>query len=283
MRTRTWIVLLLALASGLIAGYSALQLMAGRPTPQTPEEPRSAFRVVVAARDLPVGTVLGDKDVRLIEWPGESVPEGYAQQVPDVLGRGLILPMKTNEPVLLTKLADRGTGGGLPILIPEGMRAVAIRVDDVISVAGFVTPQNRVDVMLTIQPPGSTEFVTKTILQNLEVATAGTQYTEDPQGNAMAVPVVSLFVTPEQAEQIALASKQGQIQLALRNRLDVKETRTAGARLSRLLALGAPAAAGTRSRAAPAPTRDPGTTLEVLKGSQRSIVRFGSGGGSGNQ
>ena len=281
MRTRTWIVLLLALGSGLIAGYAALQLASSRPQ-QAPAEPTSTFQVVVAAHDLPVGSILGEEDLRTINWPDEVVPEGYARQIPDVIGRGVVQPMRTNEPVLMSKLFDRGAGGGLPILIPEGMRAVALRVDDVISVAGFVTPGTRVDMMLTIQPPGNTEFITRTIIQNLEVASAGPQYIPDPEGNPILVSVLTLYVTPEQAEQVALASKQGQIQFALRNQLDVRESRTPGIRLSRLLTLGAaPAPSGGATRNAPPPaTRETGNTLEILRGAQRSIVRYGRGGGN---
>jgi pilus assembly protein CpaB len=281
MRTRTWIVLLLALGSGLIAGYAALQLASSRPQ-QAPAEPTSTFQVVVAAHDLPVGSILGEEDLRTINWPDEVVPEGYARQIPDVIGRGVIQPMRTNEPVLMSKLFDRGAGGGLPILIPEGMRAVALRVDDVISVAGFVTPGTRVDMMLTIQPPGNTEFITRTIIQNLEVASAGPQYIPDPEGNPVLVSVLTLYVTPEQAEQVALASKQGQIQFALRNQLDVRESRTPGIRLSRLLTLGAaPAPAGGGTRSAPPPaTRETGNTLEILRGAERAIVRYGRGGGN---
>jgi pilus assembly protein CpaB len=282
MRTRTWIVLLLALGSGLIAGYAALQLASSRPQQQAPAGPTSTFQVVVAAHDLPVGSILGEEDLRTINWPDEVVPEGYARQIPDVIGRGVIQPMRTNEPVLMSKLFDRGAGGGLPILIPEGMRAVALRVDDVISVAGFVTPGTRVDMMLTIQPPGNTEFITRTIIQNLEVASAGPQYIPDPEGNPVLVSVLTLYVTPEQAEQVALASKQGQIQFALRNQLDVRESRTPGIRLSRLLTLGAaPAPAGGGTRSAPPPaTRETGNTLEILRGAERAIVRYGRGGGN---
>jgi pilus assembly protein CpaB len=281
MRTRTWIVLLLALGSGLIAGYAALQLASSRPQ-QAPAEPTSTFQVVVAAHDLPVGSILGEEDLRTINWPDEVVPEGYARQIPDVIGRGVVQPMRTNEPVLMSKLFDRGAGGGLPILIPEGMRAVALRVDDVISVAGFVTPGTRVDMMLTIQPPGNTEFITRTIIQNLEVASAGPTYIPDPEGNPILVSVLTLYVTPEQAEQVALASKQGQIQFALRNQLDVRESRTPGIRLSRLLTLGAaPAPSGGGTRSAPPPaTRETGNTLEILRGAERAIVRYGRGGGN---
>jgi pilus assembly protein CpaB len=282
MRTRTWIVLLLALGSGLIAGYAALQLVSNRPNQPVVVEQTSNFQIVVAAHDLPVGSILGEEDVRSVGWPDDAVPEGYARQIPDVIGRGIIQPVRANEPILASKLADRGTGGGLPILIPEGMRAFALRVDDVISVAGFVLAGTRVDVLLTLQPPGSTEFITRTVLQNLEVASAGPTYIQDPEGKPVQVNVVTLYVTPEQSEQLALATKQGQIQLTLRNALDVREARTPGARLSRLLSGGAaPTTSRGTTRSAPPPaTREADNTLEVIRGSQRSIIRFNRGGGN---
>lgn len=281
MRTRTWIVLLLALGSGLIAGYAALQLVSNRQDQPIVVEQTSSFQVVVAAHDMPVGSIIGEEDVRMVGWPENVVPEGYARQIPDVIGRGITQPVMANEPILASKLADRGVGG-LPSLIPEGMRAQTLRVDDVISVGGFVLAGTRVDVLLTIQPPGTTEFITRTVLQNLEVAAAGPTIIRDPEGKPVQVTAVTLYVTPEQSEELALAAKQGTIQLTLRNQLDVREARTPGARLSRLLSGGA-APAGSRSttRSAPPPaTTNPDNTLEVIRGSQRSIVRFGRGGGN---
>jgi pilus assembly protein CpaB len=161
------------------------------------------------------------------------------------------------------------------------MRAIALRVDDVIAVAGFATAGTRVDLMLSMQPPGSSEMITRTIMQNLEIATHGTVYVPDPQGNAVPVGVLTLYVTPDQAVTLSLAQKQGQIQLALRNRLDVREARTAVARVSQLLSGGAAPATRSTTRSAPPPaTTATGNTLEVIRGSQRSIVRFGRGGGN---
>lgn len=278
MRTRTWLVLLLALASGAIAGYAALQLVSDRPAPLQAEEPRSAFQIVIAARDLSVGQLIGEEDVRLIDWPGNAVPEGFATTISDVIGRGLIRPVTTNEPIIASKLADRGTGAGLPILVPDGMRAVSMPVDEVVTVAGYVEPGTRVDIMVTMQPPGGGEMITKTFLQNIEVASAGAVIQPDEDGQPTSVTLITLFVTPDQAEQITLARTMGTVQFALRNTLDNKEARTQGARPSRLLTLGSArsTSAGTR-RAAPAPVQETGTTLEIIKGGNRAVIRFGSG------
>jgi pilus assembly protein CpaB len=279
MRTRTWIVLALALASGVIAGYAALQLISGQPTVQT-EVPRSSFSVVVASRDLAVGSMLGAADLQTVDWPGDAVPEGYANAVSDVVGRGLVQAVKRNEPVLMSKLADRGAGAGLPILIPEGMRAIPVRVDEIVSVGGWVTPGTRVDVMVTMQQPGGTEFITKTILQNVEVGSAGREIRQNALGEPVTATSVTLFLSPDDGEALTLAARQGQISFALRNPMDVRESRTAGARLSRLLTMGVVPTVTSRPRSAPATTatEETGSTLEVIKGGRSSIVRFGTGG-----
>jgi len=277
MRTRTLIVLLGALLSGAIAGYAALQLLSNRAPQLQASEPAASFQVVIAARDKVAGDLIGPEDVRLVDWPSNAVPEGYSRAIADVIGRGVVAPLKTNEPLLESNMAPRGAGGSLPVLIPEGMRAVPIRVDEVVSVAGYVVPGTRVDLMLTTQPQGSSEQVTKIILQNLEVAGAGQVITRDEQGKPITASVVILFVTPDEGEQITLATKVGQIQLALRNQLDVKEARTQGARGSRLLALGGPPAPSRSGPPRVTPTADPGQTLEVIKGGTRALIRFGSG------
>ncbi len=142
---------------------------------------------------------------------------------------------RTNEPILDAKLADAAEGGGLPPLIPPGMRALSVRVDEVVGVAGFVTPQTRVDVILTITPSGSSDARSKVILQNIRALAAGQEIRRDEDGKPMTVTVVTVLVTPEQAEKLVLASTQGRIQMALRNMLDLDEVDTPGERVSGLL------------------------------------------------
>jgi pilus assembly protein CpaB len=272
------LVLLLALASGGIAGYAAWQLIGRQQTPLQAAQPRSSLEVVVAARVLPAGSLIGEEDVHAVDWPSDAVPAGYARSVTDVLGRGVTQLIRLNEPLLETKLADRGHGG-LAIVIPEGMRAVAVRVDEVVGVAGFIDKGTRVDVLLTINPPNqnSNDYVSRIILQNVEVAARGQQIERDPEGRPQTVTVVTLLVSPEQAEQLTLATSQGKIQLALRNLIDVKEVRTTGARMSRLLDLlpGGLPAARPRGGALPSPRADDNaTTVELFKGGKRALIRF---------
>ena len=191
--------------------------------------------------------------------------------------------MRLNEPFLESKMAPRGTGGGLPILIDEGRRALSIRVDDVVGVAGFVVPGTRVDILLTMESEAAREPQTKAILQNIQTLAAGQSVQVDVEGKPQQVPVVTLLVTPEQAETLALASSQGRIQMALRNQLDTLPIRTTGARVSALFGpvRAAPPQApqvlgfrrGTPTQRAAAPATEE-TIVEGFRGGERTLTRF---------
>jgi pilus assembly protein CpaB len=234
-RKRVFFVLLLAIASGLLAGYSVMQYLQERPTALIASEPRrNSEPVVIVTRNVGLGEVLREEDLRVIDWPAGMVPQGYASATNEVIGRGVLSDIRMNEPVLDAKLADVGMGGGLPPLIPTGMRALSVRVDEVIGVAGFVTPQTRVDVILTMNPIGSNDPVSKVILQNIQALAAGQEIQRNEEGEPMLVTVVTVLVTLEEAEKLVLAANQGQIQMALRNTLDLEEVATPGERASRL-------------------------------------------------
>lgn len=270
---RVLVVLALAIVMAGVAGFSTLRYLSTGPVAAVrPPEARKAT-VVVASQDLPVGKFLTEEDVRVVEWPAEQVPEGYIAQPVDAIGRGLITAVNTNEPLLTSKLAERGTGAGLPIVIPEGMRAMSIAVDQVVGVAGFVIPGTRVDVLLTFQPPNSEETVTQIILQNLTVLTAGQVVQRDEEGKPMLVNVVTLMLDPRQAEHLSLATAQGRIQLALRNMLDVDEASTPGIRESGLLA-GLRRTTTTRRPVRTNVRPRESAVVEVIKGGTKSIQRF---------
>jgi pilus assembly protein CpaB len=185
-------------------------------------------KVVAATSDLKLGTVLTASNLTTIDIAG-TAPKGSILDPKDAIGRGVISAIYQGEPVLDSRLAPKGEGGGLAATIPEGMRACAVRVDEVVGVAGFATPGMRVDVLASGTPPGtpsSEGTVTKTLLQNIEVLSAGTDIQKDAEGKPQQVQVVNLLVTPEQAEQLSLASNQLKIQLVLRNPLDTKVTAT---------------------------------------------------------
>lgn len=276
-RNRVLIVLALAILSGSIAGYSALRFMQERPTPLVASEPRSTQPVVVAARDLALGDVVSEEDVRMVEWPGDVIPEGYASTVPEVLGRGVLTSVTMNEPLLEAKLGDVGVGGGMPLIIPEGMRAVSIRVNDVIGVAGFAIPQTRVDVLLTITPPGGDNPITKIVLQNVPMLALDQTIHRDEEGNPIPATVATVLVTPEDAEKLVHAAAQGSIQMALRNVLDLEAITTDGSRVSSLLGTTSGGGGGRGRTVRVPPTTEADTTsgiIEVYRGGVRTLISY---------
>ena len=167
--------------------------------PQQAKAAPAAARIVLAQRDIEVGTVLKEEDVHLADWPG-TVPPGSSTKAEDVVGRGVITPIYAKEPIIDSRLAPKGAGGGLAAMIPPGMRAVAIRVNEVVGVAGFVVPGMRVDVLISGNRPGGSNTlgtVTKTLLQNIEVLSAGQDFKKDAEGKPILVQVVNLLVTPD--------------------------------------------------------------------------------------
>ena len=266
---RMWIVFFLAMTSGGLAAYLTLRYLRDQKA-LIAAEPKGAS-VVVAARDLSVGTIVRAADVRVVRWPGIATPPGYLGTVEAVVGRGVITPVRANEPLLDGKLADRAAGGGLSVSIPEGMRAVSVKVDEVIGVAGFVLPGTRVDVVVTLPPrAGGNEATAQVILQNIPALAAGESTQPDAQGKPHGVTVITLLVTPEQAEALILAANEG------RNTLDLAMVETPGARAASLLrmARGDPSrrrlAAATRRSAVP----DPAIVIEAYKGGVRTLIKF---------
>lgn len=274
---RLFIVMGLALLSGLAAAWLALNYLRQPESPIRTVEP-TVTEVVVAARDLPLGTLLTARDVKLVGWPGGLLPEGYSSSVEEVLGRGVISNVVLNEPLISSKIADKEAGGGLPIVIPPGSRAVSVRVDDVISIAGFVLPGTRVDVLVTLdQGNQQGNPVTKIVLQNIAVLTSGQVIERDLNGEPNQVTVITMLVTPDQAEQLVLAATRGRIQLALRNTLDVDSTATRGARLNSLIPAQRVARRSAPRRATPPPSQ-PTRQIEVWRGNKVQTETLDEGG-----
>ena len=276
-RTRPFLLLILALISGGVAAAVALRYIQQQSTPLMAKEPAKA-QVVVAARTLPLGALVGERDVKTLEWTGGAVPAGFLSNPAEVVGRGLLVPIQENEPILVSKLAAQGAGGGLPVIIDEGMRAITIAVDQVVGVAGFVLPSTRVDVLLTLQANENLkEPATKVLMQNVRTLAAGQSIQQDKEGKPQQVAVVTFLVSPEQAETLALSSQQGRIQLTLRNMLDTSQVATNGTRMSALMGNVPQRRTPTRRAAAvrtatPEPTP---TTVEVFRGGQRTLMKFG--------
>ena len=234
--TRTLVVVVLSL---VVAGGASLMVYRQvQAIPVREVEVRSYF-VAVAARPLTLGAMLTPSDVKLVAWPASSPVPGAYTTVEEVANRGLIAPVVENEPITAAKLAPIEAGAGLPPTITAGMRAISVKVNEVIGVAGFVVPGTRVDVLVTLSRQQA-DSMSRVVVSNVQVLTAGTKYDQDAAKDGRPVPstVVTLLVTPEDAERIALASSVGSIMLTLRNPLDKDATETKGTHTASLM--GAP-------------------------------------------
>jgi pilus assembly protein CpaB len=202
----------LALVLALAASYLVYRQLSSA----TPAEARGQD-VVIAAADLTIGTPLTAEDLTIVRWPTTDIPAGTAMEKEALIGRPLIYPVFKGEPILTSKLALEGSGAGLSAVIDEGMRAVSIRVDEVVAVAGFVVAGTHVDVMLTGNPGSGQEQLTQTILEDVQVLAAGQSIQPDAEGKPQRVNVVTLLCTPDDAAKVILAASEGRIQLVLRN------------------------------------------------------------------
>ena len=270
--------LTILLVAFVIAGLCAFLVYRIVGTRITASKPLPTTRVVAAAVDIKLGSVLNSSDLTTVQFTGDSAPKGAILKPADVIGRGVISEIYQGEPILESRLAPKGSGGGLAATIPDGMRACAVKVDDVVGVAGFVTPGMRVDVLVSGNPPGGTApnqgTMTKTILQNIEVLSAGTDIQKDAEGKPQQVQVVNLLVNPEQAETLSLASNQLKIQLVLRNPLDTKITDVQTTAMGNLFSNQSATAAQVPRKAAQKPARPRTYSIEVINGSKTIIEKF---------
>jgi pilus assembly protein CpaB len=213
-------------------------------------------RTVVASRTLEVGELIRDGDVHEVSW-SDPLPDDSLRIAADAIGRGAVTTIYKNEPLVEGRLAARGAGAGLAATIPMGKRAVALRVNEVIGLAGFVQPGMRVDVLIAGNAPDSRQVrfgtLSRTVLQNIEVLSAGTKIERTVDGKPEEAQVVNLLVTPDQAEILSLAGSETKVQLVLRNPLDTQELVTHGSSLSSLFGeLPAPTAILAEPRPRPA-------------------------------
>lgn len=272
-RMRVFIILAVAIGLGGTFALGTYRYIRNMPVRQVtlPTTP-----VVVAAGNLALGTELRREDLRAIAWPADAVPGGSFKDPQELIGRGLIQPVAQNEAILTSKLAPVGAGAGLPPVIPDGKRALSVRVNDVIGVAGYVLPGTRVDVVATVNPTNQqNEMTSKVVLTNVPVLAAGTRIEQDVEKNKpVSVSVVTLLVDPTEAERLTLASTEGKIQLALRNPLDKTAPPTPGIRPAALLGYvaarpaAAPRVAAARPALPPPPPSPP--TVEIIRGDKRA-------------
>jgi pilus assembly protein CpaB len=215
-RTRMLVFASFALILSGLVTYYAYRMLSNRLAPPTEE----TVQIVVAAEKLTLGNRLTEAQLRVANWPKANLPEGYFADPSAIVGRGVIVPMSANEPVLDSKLASKEAGAGLAATIPEGMRAATVRVNDVIAVAGFVVPGTHVDVMIIGSPGQGAATTAKIFLENVQVLATGQSVERDVNGKPQSSQAVTLLVTPEDAQKLALAG-DARIQLVLRNPIDL--------------------------------------------------------------
>jgi pilus assembly protein CpaB len=260
--------------------------------PESTKAAQVMAQVALANRDLEVGTVLKEDDIKVSEWPGQ-IPIGATARTQDLVGRGVTTAIFAKEPIIESRLAAKGAGGGLAAMIPPGMRAVAVRVNEVVGVAGFVVAGMHVDILISGNSPGASQAMgtqTQTLLQNIEILSAGQDFKKDNEGKPILVQVVNMLVTPTQAEQLSLASNQTTIQLVLRNPLDHEVAKPPGTALHNLFNMGKPmptqaSEASPRPRPAPRPApvvaqvappapKETPFTMEIISGAAKSEKKF---------
>ncbi len=286
MNRRVLLILLTAFLIAFACSYFVYRVLGNRLAGTAAK----SNRVVVANKDISLGSLLKDEDLGTVDITG-TLPKGALVNVKDAVGRGVVSNLYQGEPILESRLAAPGAVGGLAATIRPGMRACAIRVDDVVGVAGFVTPGMRVDVLISGNPPGITNVTdgpkVKTLLQNIEVLSAGTDIQKDSEGKPRQVQVVNLLVTPEQAENLSLASSQTHIQLVLRNPLDNDVAETTGTAVGNLYAdknavppaKPKPVSTGPRIPRIEAHSPPRVLLIQVFNGSKQSEAKFESTGG----
>ena len=248
MRNKRFLIVLVgALLFGLLAAVSVSRYLSSAQALT-----KQFTQVAVAKVAIPIGTKIIPEQVMLVEFPKESTPDGAFDKPEKLTGRVAVTNILAKEPITEARLAPEGTAGGLSAVIPEGYRAMTVKVDDVVGISGFIMPGTLVDVVVVINPAENTmghDPISKIVLQNIKVLASGQNIDKpEDQREANSVKAVTLQVTPEQAEKLALASTEGRLQLVMRNSIDQGDEQTKGITKRTLL---------TGEQAKPAP--DPGS------------------------
>lgn len=290
-------IFLSALIIGAAATFSVYKLVVEqRIIPLTPAA--NTLPVVVAVQDLPEGTLIDATQLRVKQYNEESVPKGAYAEVDSLVGRVTKIPVFADEPILEAKLAPLGTAAGLEVKIQPGFRAMSIPVNDHVGISGLIQPNSHVDVLVTLKDKGGREKRAKVFLQNLRVLSVGQQLSRDEEGQPVVAKTVTLEVTPDEAELLAVAMNEGVLSLALRGYSDADSIKTAGATQRNVMASHAKYRPAPRARAArPTPTRqaapavveDAAVRIQIFRGSEMSertiqvddsTEKQGAGGGT---
>lgn len=273
-RTRTIVVLVIALITATAASYGVYRAIKRIPVREV--EVASVY-AVVASKHLPVGMLVNKDQVKVVAWPARNQVPGAFTSIEQVVNRGVIQPIGQNEPITESKLAPIGAGAGLSPTIPAGMRAISVKVNEVVGVAGFVVPGSRVDLLVTVPDSNGRGGMARAVVSNVQVLTAGTRFDQEKaqaDGKPIPTTVVTLLATPQDAERITLASTEGKVMLTLRNPLDTIPTATEGVRLASLTGAPAPppverTVKGRKVMVAPAPPAPKAYTVETIRAAKR--------------
>jgi len=270
MARRLTLALVIALAiSGLFTFWLSRKMAHNRTVAQAPNT------YVAAARSVDPGMTLKREDVALVQWPKSMPLTGAFSRIDDVVGRAVLYPLGAGEPILDRHLAAPGSGEGLTGKIPSGMRAIALRSDEVVGVAGFLMPGTHVDVLVTIRDSAHPDPLTATVLQDAQVLAAGHQVQPDPSGKPASVDVVTLLLSPEDAEKAVLASQQGSIHFVLRNGGDHEQAGAKPVALTQLADLPTAKQAVTAAPSAKKPkASDKAWVVETMMGTKSSTESF---------
>jgi pilus assembly protein CpaB len=293
---RFFIVLVGALIFGVLAAVSVSRYLSSAQA-----YTKNLSKVAVAKVQIPLGTKIIAEQVTVVQFPKESTPDGTFESADKLVGRVAVMNIPAREPITESRLAPEGTAAGLSAVIPEGYRAMTVKVDDAAGISGFIMPGAFVDVVVVIDPregSGMQDPISKIVLQNIKVLANG-QNIDKPenQREANSVKAVTLQVTPEQAEKLALASNEGKLQLVMRNQIDQGDEQTKGVNKRELItgsdrAMPAPEPGSMKSeqpkdtrpvrrvrvpaepKAAPAPEVKPRTQVEMIEGAKKRSVEF---------
>jgi pilus assembly protein CpaB len=278
-RKRTIVVVLISTVMAGLAAFAMYRVVRNIPVREVEV---ASYHVVVATKPLAMGTRLDVGDLKVVAWPASSPVANSHPDTTKVINRGLIASVLENEPITESKMAPLEAGAGLSPSIPSGMRAMSVKVDEVVGVAGFVVPGTKVDVLVTLRR-GQDDSMTRTVVSNLQVLTAGTRYDQDKLKDGEPIPstVVTLMVSPTDAEKITLAQSEGKIMLALRNPLDTEQTDTPGVRSASLLGQPSPPPVVRKASAKPVVLAKPVAvapafyTVEAIRAAKRTeeVVR----------
>jgi pilus assembly protein CpaB len=294
---RFFIVLVGALIFGVLAAVSVSKYLSSAQA-----YTKNLNKVAVAKVAIPLGSKIIPEQIMVVQFPKESTPDGAFDAPEKLAGRVAVTNISAREPITESRLAPEGTSAGLSAVIPEGYRAMTVKVDDAAGISGFIMPGTLVDVVVVIDPregSGMQDPISKIVLQNIKVLANGTNIDKPKdEREANSVKAVTLQVTPEQAEKLALASSEGKLQLVMRNQIDQGDEQTPGVNKRGLLsgeaALKAPEPGALKSEqpkqenkpvvrrsapvakpaAAPAPQPTPRASVEMIEGAKKRSVEF---------